>query len=750
MFARWGRFVVRSRWGVLAAAAALVVVGVVWGTGVFGRLTGGGFNDPDSESAMVRSQAVVAFGPREPDVLALYSSPTETVADPDFKAAVTAALDRVRARPEVTAVTSFYDTGSPDLVSADRHATYAVIVMSGPADSGTESYENVAAVLPAGGGVRTQLGGNRAFEHEANRMTTSDIERAELLSTPILLVLLVLIFGSVVAAASPLLIGGVAILGAFIVTRLISQVADVSTFAINIITLIGLGLSIDYALFVVSRFRDEMAAAGGSADRREPALGSDQQGRDRQSIVDAVSRTMATAGRTVAVSGVTVTLALASLLLFKQGFLRSMAYGGMAAVAVAMLASLTVLPAWLAVLGPRIDAWHIPLPQLRRRGRGESGPAGSGWARLARSVMRRPWLYLAGTLVVLVVLAAPVTRIQFGGIDVRVLPASSESRTVADRLDAQFPHHNRYPVEVLATGVDRDGSAPLVSRLAAVPGVTGVTQAAAKGDLALYTVDFNGGPAGDAARRVVRDVRALPEPPGVHIGVTGYSADLVDQLGDLGDRLPWMVLFVVVVTLVLLFAAFGSVVLPVKAVLMNVVSLGAAFGAVVFVFQQGHFAGWLGYTATGFIEPNDPILMVAVLFGLSTDYEVFLLSRVREEWVAGADNTTAVATGLQRTGRIITSAALLLVVVIIGFATGRTGFVKLIGVGMIVAIVVDATLVRALLVPATMRLLGRWNWWAPGPLRRLHDRPATPGRPAPAGPGTGGPGTAQKSTMIGA
>jgi trehalose monomycolate/heme transporter len=731
MFARWGHFVARARWGVLAAAAVLVAVGVVWGTGVFGRLSSGGFYDPDSESAHVRSRLVQTFGPRDPDVLALYSSPTLTVTDPAFRDAVTAALDRVKADPEVTSVISFYDTGSPDLVSADRHATYAAVTLGGGGGKRAQS-PPAEDLLRAGGGVRTQFGGTRPFEQQANAMTTRDIERAEVLSTPILLVLLVLIFGSVVAAASPLLIGGVAILGAFIVTRLLSQVTDVSTFAINIITLIGLGLSIDYALFVVSRFRDELHATG--------------RPRERQSIVDAVGRTMATAGRTVAVSGVTVTLALASLLLFRQGFLRSMAYGGMSAVAVAMLASLTVLPAWLAVLGPRVDALRVPLPRRR------NAKPGTGWARLARSVMRRPWLYLAGTLAVLVVLALPVARIEFGGIDVRVLPASTESRMVADRLDAQFPHHNRYPIQVLASGVDGDGAAALASRLSAVPGVTAVTPPARKGDHALYTVDFDGDPASDGPRAVVRDIRALPEPANVHIGVTGYTADLVDQLHDLGGRLPWMVLFVVAVTLVLLFAAFGSVVLPVKAVLMNVVSLGAAFGAVVFVFQQGHFASWLGYTATGFIEPTDPILMVAVLFGLSTDYEVFLLSRVREEWMAGADNTTAVATGLQRTGRIITSAALLLIVVITGFATGQTGFIKLIGVGMIVAIVVDATLVRALLVPATMRLLGRWNWWAPGPLRRLHDRP---GRRPDAGAGEGeggGPGPArpQQSTMIGA
>jgi RND superfamily putative drug exporter len=704
------------------AGALLVVAGVVWGAGVFGHLSGGGFNDPNSQSAAVRAQMTQAFGPQEPDVLALYSSPTQTVTDPDFRADVIAALERVKALPGVASVVSYYDTNSPALVSTDRHATFAAITLGTVhGDATPATYAEIKQALRADGAIRTQYGGNTAFQDEANKMTTSDIQRAELVSTPILLLLLVLIFGSVVAAASPLLIGVVAIMGAFIVVRLISQVTDVSTFAINIITLIGLGLSIDYALFVVTRFRDEMAGRTG----------------DRQSIVDAVSRTMATAGRTVAVSGITVTLALASLLLFRQGFLRSMAYGGMAAVAVAMLASLTVLPAWLAVLGRRINAWRIPLPRRR------NAVPGAAWARLAHSVMRRPWLYLAGTLAVLVVLAIPVTRIQFGGIDVRVLPSSSQSRTVADRLDAEFPHHNRYPIEVLAGGVDHNAATALQTQLAGVPGVTGVTPVAAKGDQALYTVDFAGGPADDTARAIVRDIRALPEPSTIQIGVTGYSADLVDQLHDLGGRLPWMVLFVVVVTLVLLFAAFGSVVLPIKAVLMNVVSLGAAFGAVVFIFQEGHFAKWLGYTATGFIEPTDPILMVAVLFGLSTDYEVFLLSRVREEWVSGADNTTAVATGLQRTGRIITSAALLLVIVITGFATGQTGFVKLIGVGMIVAILVDATLVRALLVPATMRLLGRWNWWAPGPLRRLHERPAAT---APAARLAG----VQQSTMIGA
>jgi trehalose monomycolate/heme transporter len=693
MFTRWGLFVARARWWVLAAGVLLVLVGAAWGSGVFGVVSGGGFNDPGSPSQRVREQITREFGETEPDIIVLYQSGTHTVDEPAFRAPVTAALASLSGRPEVAGVASWYSTGSPAYVATDRHATYAAITLrAGPDDQKLADFQAIRDALRAGGGIRTEFGGARPFEADANALTASDIQRAEALSLPILLVLLVVIFGSVVSAASPLLIGGVAILGAFTVTRLLSEVTDVSTFAVNIITLIGLGLSIDYALFVVSRFREELA--GGTPVR------------------EAVGATMATSGRTVAVSGVVVTLALASLLLFPQGFLKSMAYGGMAAVAVAMLASLTVLPAWLAVLGPRINAWRLPLP-------GRGNRINAGWARLAHSVMRRPWWYLAGSVVVLAVLAAPVTHIRFGGVDVRVLPAGIQSREVADTIAARFPQTSSLPMLVLTTGVDQAGASVLAAQISALPAVADVRLTANRGDSTVFTVDYAGDPNSPAAQQVVREIRALRAPSGARVGVTGYTADLADQLHGLGSRLPWMVLVVVLVALVLLFAAFGSVVLPVKAVLMNLVSLGAAFGVVVFIFQDGHFASWLGYTATGFIEPTDPILMVAVLFGLATDYEVFLLSRVREEWDAGADNASAVATGMQNTGRIITSAALLLIVVVVGFSTGRTAFIKLIGVGMIAAILVDVTLVRALLVPATMRLLGRWNWWAPGLLGQL-------------------------------
>jgi uncharacterized membrane protein YdfJ with MMPL/SSD domain len=706
MFTAWGHFVARFRWAVLAAAVAAAAVGATWGTGVFGALSSGGFDDPNSSSSRVAAQITRQLGSQNADVLPLYSSRTLTVADPAFAGAVTRALTVVKSRPEVATVLSYYDTGSPALVSHDRHATYAVIrLRAGNDDEKLRDYRAVKDLLRAGAPVTTQLGGARAFYDDASAMTQRDIERAEMLSLPVLLVLLLVIFGSAVAAGTPLLIGGLAILGGFTVTRLLAYATDISTFAINIITLIGLGLSVDYALFVVGRFREELAAGYGNRE--------------------AVARTLATAGRTVMVSGVTVTLALASLLLFPQGFLKSMAYGGMAAVLVAVVASLTVLPAGLAVLGPRVDALRVPMPW--RRGRGRVDPTGAGpttgfWAAVARSVMRRPWVYLVGVLVILAVLATPARAIRYGGIDVRVLPKATESRAANDRITAEFPGASPYPIQVLATGVDPAGISGLVGRITAVPHVTGATVAAASGGSALITVGYAGDETGEDARAVVRDIRALPPPPGATIGVTGYTASLIDQLAGLGAMLPWMLLLVVAVTMVLLFVAFGSIVLPVKAVLMNVVSIGAALGAVVFVFQQGHLASFLRFTPTGFIEPTDLILMVAVLFGLSTDYEVFLLSRVREEWDHGADNATAVSVGLQRTGRIITSAALLLMIVVAGFTTGQIAIIKLIGVGLIVAIFVDATLVRALLVPATMRLLGRWNWWAPGPLGRVYRR----------------------------
>jgi len=714
MFAWWGRTMSRFRWLVLALAAGFAALAVSWGTGVFSSLSEGGFEQPGSESERAAERIEAEVGRQDLDLVALYSSDDLTVTDPKFQDAVRDAADRIRQHSAVTDVISFYDTNSPALVSQDRHATYLAIRLTDDLD--TETVREVRDLTGAEG-LRTQVGGPRAVFLDVNEQVAKDVTRAELISMPILLVLLVLVFGSLVAASTPLLIGGLAIVGAFTVVRALTLVTDVSVFSINLITLLGLGLAIDYALFVVSRFREELDRAGVSRP------GSADPTRTRSdAVAEAVARTMATAGRTIAVSGVTVGLALAGLLIFPQMFLRSMGLGGVAAVAVAMIASLTVLPALLAILGHRIDALRLP---WRRR----TVPTITGtladrgfWARSAASVMRRPVLYLLGSTAVLVVLAVPFLRVEFGGADERVLPEAAESRVVSQRLSDEFPGGGSDPIQVLVSGAPAADAARLARDITTIDGVRDAVPSASQGESTVITVTYDDTAMSERARDIVGEIRDLGGPAGAEVLVAGPTASLVDLLDGLAERLPWMGLLVAVVTFVLLFLAFGSLVLPVKAILVNLLSIGASFGAVVWVFQEGNLSGPLGFTATGFLEATQPILMLALLFGLSMDYEVFLLSRIREQWDNLGDNTAAVASGMQRTGGIITAAALLLAVVVAAFAMSGISLMKMVGLGMLVAVVLDATLVRLMLVPATMRLVGRYNWWAPRFLRGLYRR----------------------------
>jgi len=732
-FWRWGRLVARRRRLVLAAAAVATAAAGIWGGGVFGTLSNGGFETPGSDSARIDQRVQQTVGRQGADVLVVYRSQDRTVEDPAFHNAVAAALDRLPAA-DVRSVATFWTTRSPALVSADRHATIAAIQLAGA--SPEDRMQTFRLVEPdlrrAGPGLDVSLGGPAAVNSQINQQVREDLGRAERWSMPILLVLLVLVFGSVVAAGLPLAVGALATLGAFAVLRTLTLVTDVSVFAINIVTLLGLGLAIDYALFVVSRFREEMHA------RR------DSTGAPADEVAEALAATMATAGRTVAFSAVTVAASLAGLALFSQNFLRSMAFGGVAAVLVAMLAALSVLPAGLAVLGRRVDAGALAGLTRRLPRRSRPPRVAGGWDRFARTVMRRPVLYTVGVTALLLAAATPLLGVRFGGIDTRVLPAGAESRVVEDSLHTDFPGVRAFPIEVLVTGADRSAVAGYAQRLGRLDGVTEVREVAARDGASLLEVGYPGSPVDQQALHVVREVRATPAPAGAQVLVGGAGAEHLDLRSSLAERLPWMAGWVAATTAVLLFVAFGSVVLPLKAVVMNVLSVAASFGVVVWIFQEGHLSGLLGFTSTGAIEITQPILMLAILFGLSMDYEVFLLSRVREQWDRTGDVTEAVAGGLQRTGRIITSAALLLVVVIGAFSTSGITFIKMIGVGMAVAIVIDATVVRAVLVPPTLRLLGCSAWWAPGALRRWHERhgfaeavrPAVaPG--APIGPGPG-------------
>jgi trehalose monomycolate/heme transporter len=708
----WGRIVAaRARW-VLVGGLVLVAAAAAFGLGVFDRLSDGGFDDPASESSRALAAERDVFGDRGADVVAIYSSADLRVDDPAFRDAVTGTLAGL---PEgaVDRVVSYYDTPDPSLVGADGRTTRVVLTLAGDSqDVKSQSWEEVAPALDAPG-LTTNLAGQWAVFGDVNEQVSADIARAESLSMPIVFLLSLLIFGSLVAALMPTLVGAIAVLGAFAVVRLITGVTDVSVFAINVITLLGMGLAIDYALFVVNRFREELAG---------------QPDESKESVRAAVARTMATAGRTVLFSGLIVAASLASLLIFPQTFLRSMGYGGVAAVLVAMAAALTVLPALLTVLGRRVELGRVPW--RRRASRHAAGAdrrtAHEGaWSRVAHSVMRRPVTYLAVITVGLLALAAPFAGAQWGSVDERVLPPDMPSRVAADVLADQFGGETSSAAIVLR-GADQDEVRDYVAAVADLPGMKAVQPldvARDDGDATtLVQATWTGNGQTQASQDLVRDIRAIDPGDGATALVGGPSAQAVDIIDSVGDHLPWMGLVVVAVMLVLLFVAFGSVVLPVKAVVMTAVSIGASFGVVTWIFQEGHLSGLLGFTSPGYLDVTQPILMLAILFGLSMDYEVFLLSRVREEWDRTGENTVAVAAGVQRTGRIITSAALLLAVVIGGFATSGIVFLKMIGIGMLVAVLLDATVVRALLVPATMRLLGRANWWAPAPLARWWQR----------------------------
>jgi RND superfamily putative drug exporter len=588
------------------------------------------------------------------------------------------------------------------MVSEDGHAAQVVISLAGTTqDDFLSNYDELAPALSADG-VDTDLAGPFAVYDDVNQITSEDLARAETISMPVVIVLALLIFGSLVAAFTPALVGLVAMMGALAVVRLLTLFTDVSVFSVNVISLLGIGLAIDYALFVVSRFREELAA-----------LPDDEP----EAAAIAVRRTMVTAGRTVLFSGLTVAAALSSLLIFPQSFLRSMGYGGIAAVLVAMLAALTVLPATLRLLGRRVDAGRLPW----RRHRPVSGSDEHGrWARLARGVMRRPVVVIVGTVAALLVVASPFLGARWGSVDYRVLPADASSHVAADRLTDEFGPETS-SANLLLEGASREDVAAYTREVQDVAGVRDVRAVDQQGDVTLLQATWPGNSQTGASQDVVRDLRAVDPAHGTAL-VGGQSADTVDLIASVGAHLKWMGLIVLAVMLALLFLAFGSVVLPVKAVVMNLISITASFGVITWIFSDGHLSGLLGFTPQGYLDATNPILMLAILFGLSMDYEVFLLSRVREQWDLTHDNDEAVVTGVEKTGRIITSAALLLGVVIGAFALSGIVFMKMIGIGMLVALLVDATVVRALLVPATMKLLGDWNWWAPGPMRRWWDR----------------------------
>ncbi len=741
MFAGLSKFIYRRRWFVLGAGVVFLIVAGVYGTSVFGKLKSGGFTDPAAESTKAGVAIHTELGRDETALIVLYTAKDGSNVDqPAYRQAVESSLAKINGQPGVGQVATYYTTGAAQLISLDKLSTYAVVGLNGNDEQRADYYKALKPLLSSDR-LQVRLGGEPAINHDINEQVSKDLETAEILTFPVLAVLLVFIFGSLVASALPLALGGGAILGAFLILRIITNFADISIFALNVITLLGLGLAIDYSLFVVSRFREELTRHDGNVNA-------------------ALSKTMQTAGRTVMFSGLTVVISLLSLLVFPQMFLKSMGLGGAAAVLVAMVLALTILPALLAVLGQRVNSLSVWSIVPGRRGRQAARQEGQGfWYRLSQMVMRRPALVLLATVIPLLLIGSPFLRANFSTADARSLPQGQESRVVSETLTNSFPRNETEPIQ-LVVRLDKPATDPAslsalydyTRQVAAVadvqridslvtlnpqmdknaylgfyagannPQAQGAVQRFAKGNYTTVSVLYASDPLSSRSQDIVRHIRSLNTPAGLSVGVGGNSALLVDFLSSLATYVPIAFGLVVVVIFVLLFLMLGSLVIPLKAVVLNIISLSVSFGTLVLIFQDGNLANILGFTPTGAVDGTQPVLIFAIAFGLSMDYEVFLLSRIKEHYNRTGDTTASVAYGIQKTGGIITSAALLLVVVIGGFATGEITFIKQIGVGLSLAVLVDATVVRALMVPASMRLLGKYNWWAPAPLRALYER----------------------------
>lgn len=720
MLRRLGRFTVaRRRWVLVATLLFLVAAGALGGN-VAQYLSSGGFDDPGAESVTAERALDSVFGSGNPNLVLLVTARSGSVDDAAVARLGAQLTERLATEEGVEQAVSYWTLGSPPPLRSQ--AGDQALVLARISGSQDEILEHSEALSPDyridNDIVSVDVGGQSAVFVEVGETIEADLARAEAISFPITLLLLVLVFGSLVAAGLPLGVGIVSVLGTFLILRGLASVTEVSIYALNLTTAMGLGLAIDYSLFIVSRYREEM--------------------RHGLAPHDAVVRSVETAGRTVAFSAVTVAVSLAALLVFPLPFLRSFAYAGVAVVTMAALGSIVVLPSILAALGTKVDKWALFKRAPVQEGEGF-------WHRLASFVMRRPVPTAAAVLVLVSVLGAPFFGVEFGLPDDRVLPPDAAARTVQDEVRANFASRESDALAVVAQGTgpapDRlDDITAYATAMSQVPNVARVDSLAgsfaggaqvapadraalrfANEDATWFSVVPGIEPVSEEAEELVADLRSL-ESPFTDVSVGGPSAQLVDSKASIFGRMPLAAAMIGTITFIVLFLMFGSLLVPLKAVVLNMLSLSATFGAMVWIFQEGHFADALNFTPTGSLDTTTPILMFCVAFGLSMDYEVFLLSRIKEEHDRTGLNDESVAMGLEKTGRIVTAAAALLAVVFIAFATSGITFIKMFGIGLALAVIMDATLIRGVLVPAFMRLAGAANWWAPGPLRRLHDR----------------------------
>ncbi|MDQ1391128.1 MAG: putative drug exporter of the superfamily [Acidimicrobiaceae bacterium] len=734
MLNRLAAFVVRRGRIVLLAALVATIAAAAIGGGVASHLSSGGFFDPNAPSSKAHDLLASHFHTGDPNMVLLVTAKvargapayTPAVDDPAIGREALAVTEQLGREPSIGSgqVTSYWSLGNaPPLRSKDGTQALILARVTGSDDQVTKSIKAIAPRYQLDNSqLAVEVGGQAQVFHQVGTQVQEDLKRAEMLSLLPTLLLLLLIFRSAVASLLPVAIGALCVVGTLLVLRVITLFTHVSIFSLNLTTALGLGLAIDYSLFIVSRFREEV-----------------HRGLDPS---QAVVRTIQTAGRTVVFSATTVAVSLAALLVFPLYFLKSFAYAGIAVTILAAVGAVVVLPAILAVLGPRVDLGTLG---GRLKARTIPDTEHGFWHRLATTVMRRPVVMGGAVVVLLVVLGSPFRHISFGLPDDRVLPSSATSHLVHQAIRTNFTGNEASAAQIVAPTADPraaaviGGYAARLSMIAHVGRVDATTGSYAGGQLvappnaasARFTAPGQGGgtwlsavptvdPQSAQAETLVHAIRGTPAPFPIIVG--GQSAQLVDSKASLGSKLPLAGALIALVTFSVLFLMTGSVVVPVKALVLNLLSLTATFGAMVWIFQQGHLAHFFNFTATGRLETTTPILMFCIAFGLSMDYEVFLLSRIKEEHDRTGDNVSSVALGLERTGRIVTAAALLLAVIFTATATSEVTFLKMFGVGLTMAVLVDATLVRGVLVPAFMRLAGEANWWAPEPLQRLYHR----------------------------
>ena len=696
MFEKLGQVVVRRRKSMVILFIVGVLTAGTFGSMVFSRLDSGGYSNPDSDSYQVYNYLNKNLKVADPNIVVVVDSGDLPITDPTVAAKAQVLETEMAKAPDVTSVVSYWNTGGEKTLAAtDGKAAYILVYGGGEAFT-PESQEMGAYFQKNFDGKRDGLtiysGGVGVVGNAINKKIADDLKIAEAISIPLTFILLVLVFGAMAASAMPLIVGVSAILGAFFLLYLISLVTSVSVYALNLTTGLGLGLGIDYALLLVNRFREELHRG--------------------KSVEDSIVDTMASAGKTVFYSGLTVLVTLFSLTFFPLPFLKSFGYAGVSVVAIAVAGALFGLPPILAMLGKRVDKGVVRKSAITHKDDGR-------WAQTARLVMKRPVAVVLLSLIVIGILAAPIKNIAFSQGDARILPASNPAAIATAIQESRFESNIATIDIIILNGVGREAEiSSYIEDIKEVSGIVSVATPQAFGKDIRITAYESMLPRSPEAQKLINDLRDVPAPVGTLIG--GVAADYTDTQEGISQTLPLALGWIAISVLILLFVFTGSIILPIKAVLLNVLSLAATMGVMTWIFVDGNLQWLVGsFTVTGTLDTSIVILIFVVVFGLSMDYELFLLSRIREEHLLGRSNVESVATGLQRSARIITAAAVILAVVFAAFVTSGVTSIKMMGFGVAFAVILDATLIRALLVPALMRLLGERNWWAPKAMQRF-------------------------------